>query len=74
MLTKDDKKYLDKLFDKKIRSINKRFYAVDKRKVNLNLADKIDKFRKKWILPYGVVINHEHRIEKLEDKVFSISA
>ena len=93
MLTQDDKKYLDKLFDKKFESVDKRFDAMDKKidsfgkslgklaedtvelftitnkrleEVNLNLGNKIDAIN-------GVIVNHEHRIEKIEEKVFTIS-
>jgi len=97
MLTNDDKKYLDNLFDKKFEIVDKRFDAVDKRfnlldekinlldkslgklaeetvelfnitnkqleEVNQNLGDKIDAIN-------GVIVNHEYRIEKIENKVF----
>ena len=80
-----DKKFtsIDKRFDtmdKKIDSLGKSlgkltedtvelFTITNKllEKVNLNLGDKIDAIN-------GVIVNHEHRIEKIEEKVFPISA
>ena len=67
------------MMDKKIDSLGKSlgklaedtvelFTITNKRleEVNLNLGNKIDAIN-------GVIVNHEHRIEKIEEKVFTIS-
>ncbi len=112
MLTQDDKKYLDKLFDKKIGVVDKKIEMVDKKigvvdkkintlskdvvdlfiatntviekldnklsdkidKVNENLSEKIDKISEHLSDDFDSIKNLEKRTEKLEEKVFSISA
>ena len=80
MLTNDDKKFilqaLDKRFDKLGEDVVDLFKATNFEIINVEkkLSEKIDKLSDKVDDINGVIVNHEHRVEKLEEKIFSITA